>query len=208
MKIRRSISAIAIVLVASSFAAVGCGGDDSNKANPPPPPPASGSADAPPPATGSGSATPAPPPPPPDPPPPPKKTVKELFVGTFVQAFEGEVKTAAEEAAKKKGGKDDKKVAAELLKLEEAFKKAASSFENTADTLSASAGGKAQMKFKFEGKEDGMNFTVKATGKDEVTKKDAKGEWTFTFKDDNTFELKDPKAKDPKKAQTHVYKRK
>jgi hypothetical protein len=194
---------LTILSMASLVAA--CGGDPPPPAENPPPPPATSE---PAPTATATAAVEAPPPPPPEPPPPPKKTAKELFVGNWAQAFEGDLKTAAEEAAKKKGGKDEKKVAAELKKAEDAFAKSAAALENTADMHTMMVGGKAVAKFKYEAKEDGMTLNVKGTGKDEVSKKDAKGEFAFTFKDDNTIELKDPKAKDPKKAATLVFKRK
>ena len=54
---------------------------------------------------------------------------------------------------------------------------------------------------------DPKNLTIKL-GKDATTKKDLKGaEITITFTDDNTFSVKDPFAKDPKKAQTLFFKR-
>ncbi|MFT3771710.1 MAG: hypothetical protein QM820_40385 [Minicystis sp.] len=55
--------------------------------------------------------------------------------------------------------------------------------------------------------DDPTTLTIKLN-KDDVAKKDLKGaEITITFKDDNTFEVKDPFAKDPEKAQTLVFKR-
>ena len=142
------------------------------------------------------------------PPPAATKPAKEKWVGKFAQAFDGEVKTAWEDANKAKFAKEK-----DTKKHDEAAKKQADEvaqvvIENTADTHTFSVKGKAAHKIKFEiGKGDDTTLTIKL-GKDEVAKKDLKGaELTITFKDENTFEIHDPFAKDPKKAQTLVFKR-
>lgn len=138
---------------------------------------------------------------------PPQKTLREKLVGTWALDFSGETRTTAETEAKKKAGKDEKKLADLLKKAEETAAK--QKFENTADTIAAWEGDKAVSKAKYEVvKEEGNTITIKQTGKDEVSKKDAPAtEIAITFKDDNTIELKDPKEKDQKKAKTLVYKK-
>lgn len=151
----------------------------------------------------SASAEPAPPPP------PPAKAAKEKFTGKFAQDFQGDVKTAFEADAKKKFAKEK-----DSKKQDEAQKKlvdtlAQTTIENTVDTHTFLVKGKAVHTIKFEvaGKEDPSTLTIKL-GKDETAKKDLKGaEITITFTDDNTFSVKDPFAKDPKKAQTLFFKR-
>lgn len=140
---------------------------------------------------------------------PAAKPAKEKWVGKFAQDFQGEVKDAFEVDAKKKFAKEK-----DSKKQDEAQKKvvdtlAQNTIENTADTHTFSVKGKPVHKIKFEvaGKDDPSVLTIKL-GKDEATKKDLKGaEITITFSDDNTFSVKDPFAKDPKKAQTLVFKR-
>jgi hypothetical protein len=141
--------------------------------------------------------------------PPPAKPAKEKWVGKFAQDFSGEVKDAFEADAKKKFAKEK-----DTAKFDEASKKKAEEvatnvIENTADTHTFTSKGKVVSKVKFEvsSKDDPANLTIKL-GKDEATKKDLKGaEVTITFADDNSFSMKDPTAKDPKKALTLVFKR-
>jgi hypothetical protein len=168
-----------------------------------PPPATSGAAEAtPPPAsTGAAEATP--------PPGPAAKPSKDKWVGKFAQDFSGEVKDAWETEAKKKYAKekDTKKHDADAKKKAEEL--ATITIENTADTHTFSVKGKAVHKIHFDVAkgDDPSTLTIKL-GKDETAKKDLKGtELSITFKDDNTFEIKDPWAKDPKKAQTLVFKR-
>lgn len=140
---------------------------------------------------------------------PPSKVAKEKWVGKFAQDFSGDVKDAFEADAKKKFAKEK-----DTKKHDEAAKKAADAvavnvIENTADTHTFTSKGKVIHKIKFEvsGKDEPTALTIKL-GKDEATKKDLKGaEVSITFTDDNTFTMKDPTAKDPKKAQTLVFKR-
>jgi type IV secretory pathway VirB10-like protein len=170
----------------------------------PPTPAGSGAAEAtPPPNTSpSGSAAAV------APPAPPAKPAKEKWVGKFSQQFAGETKDAWETENKAKFAKEK-----DTSKHDEAAKKKEAELaevviENTADTHTFSVKGKAAHKIKFEvGKGDDKTLTIKL-GNDETAKKDLKGaELTITFTDDNTFEFKDPYAKDPKKAQTLVFKR-
>jgi hypothetical protein len=144
----------------------------------------------------------------PAPAPPPAKPAKEKWIGKFAQDFQGEVKEAFELDAKTKFAKekDTKKQDEAQKKLVETL--AQNTIENTADTHTFSVKGKATHKIKFEVSKDDPNVLVIKLGKDETTKKDLKGaEITITFSDDNTFSAKDPFAKDPKKAQTLVFKR-
>jgi hypothetical protein len=50
-----------------------------------------------------------------------------------------------------------------------------------------------------------LTFQITKDGKKDLSKKPV--EVTVTFKDDNTFEMKDPFAKDPTKAPTLVFKK-
>ena len=200
-----------LLLALSTALVVGCGEPATPEVAPPPSaapseapsaPPAATTEATPPAPTTAASAEPAPAP-------PPAKPAKEKFVGKFAQALQGELKDAFDADAKKKFAKEK-----DSKKQDEAAKKLAdtlalNTIENTADTHTFSVKGKPVHKVKFEvaGKDDPTTLTIKL-GKDEVAKKDLKGaELTITFIDDNTFSLKDPAAKDPKKAQTFVFKR-
>jgi len=211
MNIRR-LSYGLLLTLATTLAA--CGGGETPVEGAPQPsgtptdvgpaPPGSGAAEATPPPnttpTGSGAAV--------APTAPPAKPAKEKWVGKFAQQFAGEVKTAWDEENKAKFAKEkDTKKHDEAAKKKEA-ELAEVVIENTADTHIISIKGKAAHKVKFEaGKGDDKTLTIKL-GQDETAKKDLKGlEVSITFTDDNTFELKDPWAKDPKKAQTLVFKR-
>ncbi|MEO7327669.1 MAG: hypothetical protein ABI193_03755 [Minicystis sp.] len=143
------------------------------------------------------------------PPAPAPKAAKEKWTGKFAQDFSGDVKTAAEETAKKAAGKadkDGKKFNASMEKSQKAI--ADMIIENTADTHTFTAKGKVAHKIGYMvASGDTSTLTIKL-GKDETTKKDLKGaEIMITFSDDDTFSLKDPFAKDPKKAATLVFKR-
>ena len=143
------------------------------------------------------------------PPPPAPKPAKEKFVGKFAQDFTGEVKETAEVAAKKAAGKadkDDKKYDAAMEKAAKAI--ADIVIENTADTITLTAKGKVAHTVKYKVAKDEPGSVAIKLGKDEATKKDLKdAEIVITFKDDDTFTVKDPYAKDPKKAQVLVFKR-
>ncbi|MEP7125232.1 MAG: hypothetical protein ABJE95_30155 [Byssovorax sp.] len=143
------------------------------------------------------------------PPAPAAKPAKEKFMGKFAQDFQGDVKDAFETTAKTKYAKekDSKKHDAAMKTIMDSL--ATVTIENTADTHTFAVKGKPVHVIKFEvsSKDDPNNLTIKL-GKDATTKKDLKGaEITITFTDDNTFSLKDPFAKDPKKAQTLFFKR-
>jgi hypothetical protein len=136
------------------------------------------------------------------------KANKEKFVGKFAQDFQGEVKDAFEATAKTKYAKekDSKKHDAAMKALVDSL--ATVTIENTADTHTFSVKGKPAHAIKFEIAKDESNTLTIKLGKDATTKKDLKGaEITITFTDDNTFSVKDPFAKDPKKAQTLFFKR-
>jgi hypothetical protein len=165
-------------------------------------PASSGSADVTPPPASSGTADATPPA-------PAAKPSKDKWVGKFVQEFAGEVKDSWEADNKAKFAKEK-----DTKKHDEAAKKKAEevtqvTIENTADTHTFLVKGKAVHKIHFDiaKGDDPSSLTIKL-GKDETAKKDLKGaELSITFKDDNTFEVKDPFAKDAKKAQTLVFKR-
>lgn len=142
------------------------------------------------------------------PPPAPVKTAKEKFLGKFAQDFQGEVKDAFEASAKTKFAKekDSKKHDAAMKTLVDSL--AQTTIENTADTHTFSVKGKPVHTIKFEVAKDEPNALTIKLNKDETAKKDLKGaELTITFTDDNTFSVKDPFAKDPKKAQVLFFKR-
>lgn len=198
-----------LLLALSTALVAGCG-EPAAPETPPQPSAAPETPVAPPAAT---SAEMAPPPAPtasaePTPAPPPAKPAKEKFVGKFAQDFQGEVKDAFEADATKKYAKekDTKKKDEAAKKLIETLQQ--TTIENTADTHTFSVKGKPVHKIKYEvAKDEPSALTIKL-GKDETAKKDLKGaEITITFIDDNTFSVKDPFAKDPKKAQTLVFKR-
>jgi LysM repeat protein len=140
--------------------------------------------------------------------PTPVKTAKEKFVGKFAQDFQGDVKDAFEATAKTKFAKekDSKKHDAAMKAIVDGL--AQTTIENTGDTHTFSVKGKPVHSIKFEiAKDEASALTIKL-GKDATTKKDLKNaEITITFTDDNTFSVKDPFAKDPKKAQTLFFKR-
>jgi len=213
MNIRRLSYGLLLTLATTLMAA--CGGEAPPAEGAPqpsgtpatdvtPPPAGSGAADVtPPPSTspsGTAAAT--------APSTPPAKPAKEKWVGKFTQQLAGEAKDSWEADNKAKFAKEkDTKKHDEAAKKKEA-ELAEVVIENTGDTHTFSVKGKAAHKIKFEaGKGDENTLTIKL-GQDEAAKKDLKGaELTITFKDDNTFEIKDPYAKDPKKAQTLVFKR-
>ena len=213
MNIRRLSYGLLLTLATTLMAA--CGGGETPVEGAPqpsgtpatdvaPPPGGSGAAEVAPPSNtspaGSGAAV--------APTAPPAKPAKEKWVGKFAQQFAGEVKDAWETENKAKFAKEkDSKKHDEAAKKKEG-ELAEVVIENTADTHIIAVKGKALHKVKFEaGKGDDKSFTIKL-GQDETAKKDLKGaEVTITFTSDDTFELKDPWAKDPKKAQTLVFKR-
>ena len=178
-----------------------CGGEAPPPETPPPPPPAAPEppaasaepASAGPGAEGPGAGK-------KEEPAPAPKPAKDKVQGKWGFDFSGEVRAKAEEEAKKKAGANDKdgKKFQDLMKKEE-DKHAKQHMEVTADTWTVFDGDKPVMKVKFEvGKDEGNTLTIKM-GKDEVTKKDYKGqELVVTFKDDNTISVPDPKdAKKP-----------
>jgi hypothetical protein len=140
---------------------------------------------------------------------PPPAPAKAKLVGRFVQDFSGEVKESAEAAAKKTAGPRD----ADGKKYQAALDKAAATvaqntLENTPDTIVWSVKGKVAHKVGFEvaGKaDDPASITLKLAPEKRASPKGV--EVTIAFTDDDTFTLKDPFAKDPKKAQLLVFKR-
>lgn len=200
---KRRLSFGLLLTVAAMMTA--CGGDPTPAETPPQasaaptdaPAAPTATAEATPPPTATAEAT---------PPPPPAKPAKEKFAGKFVQDFSGEVKDHADAAAKKAAGKADKEGKKYNAAMEKAGKAVAdNTLENTDKVLKWSKAGKSQHEVTYEvsGKDDPNTLVIKL-GKD--GKKDLKGlEVTITFKDDNTFEMKDPFAK--KDAQVLVFKR-
>jgi type IV secretory pathway VirB10-like protein len=197
-----------LLLALSTALVAGCGEPATPEV--PPQPTAAPEVPAPPPAALSAAPAPAPvasaePAPAPA---PAAKPAKEKWVGKFAQDFQGEVKDAFEADATKKFAKEK-----DTKKHDEAAKKAMeavaqNTIDNTADTHTFSVKGKAVHTIKYEvAKDEATSLTLKL-GNDSTAKKDLKGaEITVTFIDDNTFSVKDPFAKDPKKAQTLVFKR-
>jgi hypothetical protein len=195
------------LLFTFATALAACGGEAPPPETPPPPPPAAPeppAAPAEPAAAGPGAEGPAggkkeePAPAP--------KAAKDKVQGKWGFDFSGEVRAKAEEDAKKKAGAADKdgKKFQELMKKEE-DKHAKQHMEVSGDTWTVFDGDKPVMKVHYDiGKDEGSTLTIKL-GKDEVTKKDWKGqELVVSFKDDNTISVPDPK--DAKKAPTS-YKR-
>ena len=129
--------------------------------------------------------------------PPPAKPSKDKWVGKFVEDFSGDVLNAADADAKKKAGKkdpDNKKYNAAMDKAKAAT--ADNTLENTADGSVWMAKGKAKhtMGVKVVSGDDPASLKIQFV-KD--GKKDLKApiDVSVTFKDDNTFEVKDPFAK-------------
>lgn len=147
------------------------------------------------------------PPKPPEPVKPPKPAV-EKFRGKFVQQWSGEYKDNAEAAAKKAAGPKDKDGKKYQALIDKALAAAGEvTIENDADTLVWNVKGKAAHTAKFEiaGKaDDPASLTLKLAQKGPAPKG---REVAVTFTDDDTFSMKDPFQKDPKKAMTLVFKR-
>jgi hypothetical protein len=200
---KRRLSYGLLVTLAAAALAIGCG-DSTPAAETPPQPTAAPTAE---PAPTAAVETPPAPTAAPEPPPPAPKPSKEKWAGKFVQDFSGDVMNAADADAKKKAGKkdpDNKKYNAAMDKAKAAI--GDNTIENTADGSIWSTKGKAThtMGVKITKGDDpnalGLQF-VKDGKKDLKTPT----EISVTFKDDNTFEVKDPFAKkDPK---TLVFKR-
>lgn len=204
MNMRRLSFGLLVTLAAAAIA-VGCG-DSTPAAETPPQPSAAASAEPAPSATAVAEAPPAQTAAP-EPPPPPPKPAKDKWVGKFVQDFSGDVMNDADAKAKKSAGKkdpDNKKYNAAMDKAKAAI--GDNTIENTADGSIWSTKGKAKhtMGVKIVKGDDpnslGLQFVKDG-------KKDLKTpiEVSVTFKDDNTFEVKDPWAK--KDPQTLVFKR-
>jgi hypothetical protein len=200
---KRRLSYGLLVTLAAAALAVGCG-DSTPAAETPPQPTAAATAE---PAPTATAVAEAPPPAPPEPAPPPPKPAKDKWVGKFTQDFSGDVLNAADADAKKKAGKkdpDNKKYNAAMDKAKAGI--ADNTMENTADGSIWSTKGKAThtMGVKIVSGDDPNSLKLQFV-KD--GKKDLKTpvEVSITFKDDTTFEVKDPWAK--KDAKTLVFKR-
>jgi hypothetical protein len=205
MNTRRLSFGLFVTLAATAFA-VGCGDSTPEAANPPQPAASASAAETA--ATAAASAeAPAAPSAPPEPPPAPAKPSKDKWVGKFVQDFSGDVMNAADADAKKKAGKkdpDNKKYNAAMDKAKAVV--GDNTIENTADGSIWSTKGKAKhtMGVKITKGDDPSSLSLQFV-KD--GKKDLKTpiEVSVNFKDDNTFEVKDPFAK--KDPMTLVFKR-
>jgi hypothetical protein len=209
MNKRRLSFGLLVTLAAAAFA-VGC--DSTPPADAPPQPTAAPADTA---AAATQTAAAEPPPAPtqtaaPEPPPPPPKPAKEKWAGKFVQDFSGDVQATADAAAKKAAGKNDKdnkKYNATMDKFKAGI--AENVLENTDKTFTWNVKGKAAHTATIEitkGDDPAtLTFKIVKDGKKDLAKKPI--EVSITFKDDNTFEMKDPWAKDPSKAPTLVFKR-
>jgi len=205
MNTRRLSYGLLVTLAAAAFA-VGCG-DSTPAAETPPQPTAAATAEPAPTATAVAEAPAPTQTAAPEPAPPPAKPSKDKWAGKFTQDFSGDVLNTADAAAKKAAGKkdpDNKKYNAAMDKAKAAT--ADNTIENTADGSIWSNKGKAKhtMGVKVVSGDDPNSLKIQFV-KD--GKKDLKTpiDVSITFKDDNTFEVKDPWAK--KDPQTLVFKR-
>lgn len=154
----------------------------------------------PPTATAAVTADPTPPTPPPVVAPPPKPG-KEKILGKWQFSFEGEPKAKAEEDAKKKfpKDKDQAKRDAFVQKVGEAAAGEWIEFEGgyyVSHTTDAKGKDKVVLKVKYDvTKDDSAAISMKAAGKDEISKKELKDEVSVSFKDDNTISMFDAKKK-------------
>lgn len=132
--------------------------------------------------------------------PPPPKPAKDKIVGKWQFSFEGEPKAKAEEEAKKKFPKDK-----DQTKRDDHLKKiadeAAGEWIEFADGYYVShvtEKGKdkiiARMKYDVV-KDENTSITMKANGKDEISKKEMKDEVAISFTDDDTISMVDPGKK-------------
>jgi hypothetical protein len=204
MNKRRLSYGLLVTLAAAMMAA--CGGDPEQPAAPAQPSATPADTGAP-----TAAAEPAPAPPPtaePAPPPPPPKPAKDKWAGNYVEDFSGDVHDAADTAAKKAAGKVDKDGKKYQASMDKAAAAAATNTIVAAgDNFVWSVKGKAAHTYKITAKGDdpsSFTITISADGKKAFkTPLDVQ----VTFTDDNTFNFKDPSAKDPTKALTLVWKR-
>jgi hypothetical protein len=134
------------------------------------------------------------------------RPLKERFLGTWTMGLTGDARKAAEEAARKKAGKDEAMYAALMKQAEDDAAKVTR--EYTGDLEAAYENGKLVYKIRYQVvKEEGDTLTMRRTGTDEVSKKEAQGEYQILFKNDDTIEIRDPDVKDPKKATVLILKR-
>jgi hypothetical protein len=151
-------------------------------------------------ATAAVTADPTPPTPPPVVAPPPKPG-KEKIVGKWQFSFEGEPKAKAEEDAKKKfpKEKDQAKRDAFVKKIGDAAAGEWIEFEGgffVSHTTDAKGKDKVVLKVKVDvTKDDNTAVSMKAVGKEEVSKKELKDEVSVSFKDDDTISMFDTKKK-------------
>jgi hypothetical protein len=151
-------------------------------------------------ATAVVTADPTPPTPPPVVAPPPKPG-KEKIVGKWQFSFEGEPKAKAEEDAKKKfpKDKDQAKRDAMVAKVGEAASGEWIEFADgyyASHTTDAKGKDKVVLKVKYDvTKDDSASISMKAVGKEEISKKALKDEVSVTFKDDTTISMFDPRKK-------------
>jgi len=147
----------------------------------------------------------------PEPPPPPLKSSKDKWGGAkWVEDFSGDVQAAADVVAKKKAGKkdpDNKKYNAAMDTAKAAA--ADNVLETTSTSFNWNVKGKAAHTLTLsdvKGDDPStLTFNITKDGKKDLSKKPIAV--TVTFKDDSTFEMKDPFAKDPSKAMTLVFKK-
>jgi hypothetical protein len=144
----------------------------------------------------------------PEPVKPPPKPASEKFRGKFVQQWSGELKDSAEAAAKKAAGPKDKEGKKYQALIDKAMAAAGEvMIENGADTMVWNVKGKAAHSAKYEvasKADEPASLTLKLAQKGPASKGQ---EVAVTFTDDDTFSMKDPFQKDPKKALTLVFKR-
>jgi hypothetical protein len=138
----------------------------------------------------------------------PPKPASEKLRGKFVQQWSGELKDTGEAAAKKAAGAKDKDGKKYQALVDKAMAAAGDVvIEGSADTLVWNVKGKTAHTAKFEvsGKaDDPASVTLKLAPAGPKAKPQ---EVAVTFSDDDTFSMKDPFAKDAKKALTLVFKR-
>lgn len=80
--------------------------------------------------------------------------------------------------------------------------------EYEGDVEAAYENGRLVYKIRYEVlKDESGEYTLRRTGKDEVTNQEVKGEYKVVFKDDNTIEIRDPDVKDPKRSTVLVLER-
>lgn len=131
---------------------------------------------------------------------PPPRPAKDKIVGQWQFSFEGEPKAKAEEEAKKKFPKDKDQAKRDdhLKKVAEAAAGEWIEFVDGYYVSHVTEKGKdklvAKMKYDVV-KDENTSITMKANGKDEISKKEMKDEVTISFTDDDTISMVDPGKK-------------